>query len=424
MLKKRKVVVYLVLALVLITQTAFSGSEQDPERVVTADVAADQDTNDTANKSDESDPEDNTDEAASATLNVIYKNSLASSDVTDNSSNNDEGDFANKVISYTQERLCIYSQADVSSEVVGVMYPGSEGTIVEKGSEFTKITSGEVTGYARNVDLLFGSEADAVAPTISSKTAEVTIDSLPVLAEANSFADKIGTFNSGDSVDVYDETEGFLLVTTEDGNYGYIDKECVNVTYDLSSALTIAQENEIIAQQKAEEESIRAAEEERRAREAAAQALASNPSTGASTSVGTTTRSAIGATDEEIHLLACIIQWEAGWEGYDGKLAVANVVINRMLSSRFAQNTISTVIYSPGQFTGVTNGDGNPSDRFAALLAKSNDQLQEGCYQAAVEALNGKNNIGDYLFFISVGKANYSKYSSYMILNNHCFYLY
>lgn len=421
MLKKRKVVVYLVLALVLITQTAFSGSEKDPERSVAADVASDQDTNDTANKSDESDPEDNKDENATVSLNVIYKNSLASSKETTNS-NKDEGDFVNKVISYTQERLCIYSQADINSEVVGVMYPGSVGTIVEKGSEFTKITSGEVTGYARNVDLLFGSEADVVAPTISTKSAQVNIDSLPVLAEANATAAKIGTFNKGDNVDVYDETDGFLLVTTQDGNYGYIDKECVNVTYDLSNAMTIAQENDIIAQKKAEEAS-KAAEEERKRQEAALAAAASS-STGNSTSVGTSTRGAISASAEEIHLLACLIQWEAGWEGYEGKLAVANVVINRMQSSRFAQNTITSVIYSPGQFTGVSDGNGSPSERFSAILAKSNDQLQSGCYQAAVEALNGKNNIGSYLFFISVGKANYSRYSSYMILNNHCFYLY
>lgn len=108
----------------------------------------------------------------------------------------------------------------------------------------------------------------------------------------------------------------------------------------------------------------------------------------------------------------------------EGKLAVANVVLNRVLSSRFSQNTIAGVIYAPGQFSGVASG-GVPTERFSNVLNMSNEQLNErGCYDAALAALSGQNNIGDMLFFINVKKANFTKYTSYTIINNHCFYIY
>ena len=158
------------------------------------------------------------------------------------------------------------------------------------------------------------------------------------------------------------------------------------------------------------------------AEEAAAKAAAAAKEKYAS--VSTTARSSYSASADEIHLLAAIVYWESGWEPANGQLAVANVVLNRVLSSRFSQNTIASVIYAPGQFSGVAE-NGAPSARFQAVLNMSNEQLnQRGCYDAAVTALSGQNNIGDLLFFINVRKANYNKYTSYTIINNHCFYIY
>ncbi len=55
----------------------------------------------------------------------------------------------------------------------------------------------------------------------------------------------------------------------------------------------------------------------------------------------------------------------------------------------------------------------------------TNEQLNvRGCYDAAVKALSGQNNIEDYAFFISVKKANYARYTKYTIINNHCFYMF
>ena len=87
-----------------------------------------------------------------------------------------------------------------------------------------------------------------------------------------------------------------------------------------------------------------------------------------------------GITEEDLYLLANIIYCEAGCEPYIGKVAVGNVVMNRVKSDR-QPDTIKGVIYAKGQFSPVRNGS---LDR-----ALRNGSADESCYQAALDALSG-----------------------------------
>ncbi len=98
---------------------------------------------------------------------------------------------------------------------------------------------------------------------------------------------------------------------------------------------------------------------------------------------------AYAATETDLVLMATIIYVEAGVESFEGMCAVGACVMNRVRSPEFP-NTILGVIYQPGQFTPVRTG------RFALALAQG---VPQECYRAAQMALNGYNNIGDYLYF-------------------------
>ena len=235
-------------------------------------------------------------------------------------------------------------------ETVGRLYDYSLVYVDETGTEWTKITSGNVTGYVKNAQLCFGQEAQAVMQESEEQDKELVA--------------------------------GYTLEEAEE-------KE--------------AREE---AERIAAEEAARKAEEEAAKKK---QALSS---------VGTTYGSSVDASDEEVWLLACIIDWEAGSESYEGKLAVANVVLNRVKSGKWG-SSITSVIYAPKQFSGVSDGNGNPSAKFAARLSSGPNQA---CIQAAKEALSGVNNVGNYTFFRSLSIANYSSYDSYMIIGSHCFY--
>lgn len=61
-------------------------------------------------------------------------------------------------------------------------------------------------------------------------------------------------------------------------------------------------------------------------------------------------------TDAEFDALCRIVEAEAGICSLQEKIYVADVVLNRVVSSRFAQNTIIGVITAPNQFQPVRNG--------------------------------------------------------------------
>jgi len=90
------------------------------------------------------------------------------------------------------------------------------------------------------------------------------------------------------------------------------------------------------------------------------------------------------------HLLANLIYCEAGGEAYAGQLAVAAVVVNRVLSSVYP-DTVVGVIYQSGQFSPVASG--------RLELALASNRATESCYKAADEAMAGINNIGNCVFF-------------------------
>lgn len=121
-------------------------------------------------------------------------------------------------------------------------------------------------------------------------------------------------------------------------------------------------------------------------------------------------------TYEELFWLSRIVHAESKGEPYSGKLAVANVVINRKNNSSFP-DTIKDVIFDKKngiQFSPVLNGS-------------IYDKPSSESIMAAKEALKGKNNIGDCMFFLNQKIAESSWISEnrylYTRIANHTFYL-
>ncbi|HOO11775.1 MAG TPA: cell wall hydrolase [Bacillota bacterium] len=92
-------------------------------------------------------------------------------------------------------------------------------------------------------------------------------------------------------------------------------------------------------------------------------------------------RGPVKTGERDLYLLAKIIECEARYEPYEGKVAVGAVVLNRVMSDRFP-NTIEGVIFQPGQFQPVTDGGWNSKEP------------SEQSYRAAMEALGGAKPVG------------------------------
>ncbi|WP_053377179.1 cell wall hydrolase [Paenibacillus sp. FJAT-27812] len=104
-------------------------------------------------------------------------------------------------------------------------------------------------------------------------------------------------------------------------------------------------------------------------------------------------------TEAEFMLLAKITMVEAGYESYEGQLGLANVILNRVKDASFP-DSIRDVIYSGKQFPPAHNG----------MLDKS--KPNESVLRAAKDALNGKNNVGNAVYFFNPEVSKGSFWSS------------
>ena len=107
---------------------------------------------------------------------------------------------------------------------------------------------------------------------------------------------------------------------------------------------------------------------------------------------GSSSSSGTGSSSSDVYLLARCVYGEARGESYKGQVAVAAVVLNRVRSSSFP-NTISGVIYQPGAFSVVSDGQINLTPNDTAL-------------KAARDALNGWDPTGGCLYYYNPAKTS------------------
>lgn len=252
-----------------------------------------------------------------------------------------------------KDMLDIHAEANTASAVIGQVMEDGHVAILAKYNDWVQIQAGEIAGWVPAENL--------VETEISNEEA--------VAANEQVIAERTGETASEDEFFAEEEVQQ-------------------DETAALQAEASEAAQNEIEEVQAAEE----AARIEAEAQQAALAAQAAQTA-------------AISA--EELKLLANIIYCEAGSESYVGKVAVGNVIMNRVKSAS-QPNTITEVVYAKGQFSPVRNG--------SLQRALSSDKADAACYQAAIEALAGAQPVGGKLFF----RRNNGR--SGQVIGHHVFY--
>nr|WP_174734035.1 spore cortex-lytic enzyme [Mesobacillus harenae] len=98
-----------------------------------------------------------------------------------------------------------------------------------------------------------------------------------------------------------------------------------------------------------------------------------------------------GFSQNDIQLMANAVYGEARGEPYEGQVAVAAVIINRVESGTFP-NTVSGVIFEPLAFTAVADGQ---------IWLTPNERAKE----AVIDALNGWDPTGEALYYFNPATA-------------------
>lgn len=118
----------------------------------------------------------------------------------------------------------------------------------------------------------------------------------------------------------------------------------------------------------------------------------------------------INLNDEEIMLLSKLVAGEARGESYEGQVAVAAVVINRVKDSRFP-NSLEGVIYQRNAFSVVKNG---------TIYAEPTSST----YRAAQEAIYGSDPTDKAIYFWNPDISTCSWINTlnpYLRIGNHVF---
>ncbi len=98
-----------------------------------------------------------------------------------------------------------------------------------------------------------------------------------------------------------------------------------------------------------------------------------------------------GFSKNDINLLANAVYGESRGEPYEGQVAVAAVILNRVNASNFP-NTVSGVIFEPGAFTAVSDGQ---------IWLTPNNTAKK----AVVDAINGWDPTQDALYYFNPATA-------------------
>ena len=111
-------------------------------------------------------------------------------------------------------------------------------------------------------------------------------------------------------------------------------------------------------------------------------------------SSGSSGASGSSAQSNDLYLLAKVISAESRGEPYSGQVAVGAVILNRIKHPSFP-NTLSGVVYQPGAFTCMADG-------------QINQPIADSAYRAAKDAINGSDPSGGAIYYFNPATATSS----------------
>ena len=175
-------------------------------------------------------------------------------DTTKETNTATESKYANKAVAdiYSTTTLNIRKKGSINAKIVGKMKKGNIATVLKKGSEWSKVRSGNVTGYVKNQYLVFGDEIKNFAKQNVKKVAKVQTETLRVRKKASTDSKIVTLVSEDDKLKVKKQTDDWAKVKI-DGQTGYVSKDYAKVTYSFGKAKSMKQ---IQAEQAAKKASV------------------------------------------------------------------------------------------------------------------------------------------------------------------------
>ncbi len=282
-----------------------------------------------------------------------------------------ETDMTDKFIVKT-EGLNLRAEASEEGNILKVLNTGDTGNVIGTDGDWTIVSSETSEGYVKSEYIIVGDEATQIA----KQAAE----------EGKTLRDVIGVEEAPATEVQVAEVETTEAVTEE-----------VQPVEDIKSLEVATATTEATTVQVTTEATTQATTE---------------VTTEATTEAATEAPAVAAADASDVYLIAAVCYAEAGNQSYDGQLAVASVIMNRVASGKWG-SSVRDVIYAPNQFSTVY------TSTFQNALSTGGSETSLAAAQAAV---GGANNVPGLLSFRPTWYIDTSTLSNYVQIGDHVFF--
>jgi len=139
------------------------------------------------------------------------------------------------------ESLNVRSGPDEKYDVIAKFLPSNYAHIVEKGSSWSKITSGSITGYAHNDYLITGSNAIKKLERSGKLIVKIMMPLVNIRASKSTSADVLGLAKEGETYTCIwaDSDSHWLAIKLNDGTTAYVGSSLCTVLADLDEIYSL-----------------------------------------------------------------------------------------------------------------------------------------------------------------------------------------
>jgi hypothetical protein len=167
-------------------------------------------------------------------------------------------DYNDLVLAYANDYENLYESPDTNSKILGKLYKNSVAKVLETTSvnndKWYKVSSGSLTAYIRSAQVLGKEELGLDDSEITHSFATIiNTDNLRLRSNPDMDARTLTLLSKGATYSVIGEEGDFLKLQVDDDLVGYAFKDYISVDTKFNEAISIEEENTMLAEKKQRE---------------------------------------------------------------------------------------------------------------------------------------------------------------------------
>jgi len=293
--------------------------------------------------------------------------------ITDSATEEEIRQYEKVGICLTDSYLNVRESASTDADVVGIMEDGSFASILGHDDGWYKIKSGDVEGYVVEDNIQIGEDVLFLLQEYVKSYAIISDDKVSVYEKEDDESDEVAKVSKDEKYEILKKEDDWYYIKIGGNTKGYVQSSDAEVDTDFALAISASDRQKML-------------EAEKNAKSKAE-------------SKGGYNGSAMKLDAQTYAEFVALVFCESGGQPLKGKIAVAQVVLNRVASGKYP-NSVHAVIYQAHQFGPVNTGKINGKIQLYKSGGFTSANHKE-CITAVNTALdgNGKSDIGDRLHF-------------------------